>query len=385
MLQVFFDLNETEKVPDEQVQDYFRLWIHHCIKIKENVEARKSQEAQVQSQRQLTARPDGPGHGGQLATGQSVAIQQLPNQNFAMAARAMVNGQAPSTIPIGRLYPHEHPSQYGHQNTGPPKPGPVGPNPPPIQRFPQPVKNISPAKMAGVSKKRPSEEESDQEAKMIKHEAPDEVQIVQILPPTQNKPPTQPESKIIQQPYSLSKENTSINALSIAAANQIRRGFVQSDIRSQIPSLPKTFSHFQNPSPVNLQRAFSQVTQQSLPIQTMKAVQTTKTTGNDIFDNAHRSAAINSIAQQSGSTGAENRIFLHEKITLLQSTNDILTSGKYFHNSKPVLSGQVHEKEKIVKIPKELKVRDAVIETQRLKMNQMAFQIQLLSRRKMSN
>lgn len=33
-----------------------------------------------------------------------------------------------------------------------------------------------------------------------------------------------------------------------------------------------------------------------------------------------------------------------------------------------------------MKIPKELKVRDAVIETQRLKMNQMAFQIQLLSR-----
>ena len=41
-----------------------------------------------------------------------------------------------------------------------------------------------------------------------------------------------------------------------------------------------------------------------------------------------------------------------------------------------------------MKIPKELKVRDAVIETQRLKMNQMAFQIQLLSRsspRNMSN
>ena len=328
VLQVFFDLNETEKVPDDQVQDYFRLWIHHCIKIRESVEARKSQQ-------NLDAQ-NSAAHGGQQqhAAGQSVAVQQVPNHNFAMAARAIVNGQAPSTIPVGRLYSNEHPSgQFGHQNTVPSKSGPVGlgGQNTQIQRFPTPVKNISPVKLGNeiistVSKKRPSEEESDQEAKIIKHEAPEDtsksppMQIIQIVPPTQNTEshdPSVSSTVCKSSQHSLTQEN--MNALSTAASNQIRRGFPP----TQIPILPKPFSHFQNSSHANLQRAFSQVTQINQKMPALK--------NNDIFDNAHQSAAISSIAQQTSAAGPEKRIFLHEKITLLQSTNDILTSGKFLH------------------------------------------------------
>ena len=81
--------------------------------------------------------------------------------------------------------------------------------------------------------------------------------------------------------------------------------------------------HFQNSSHANLQRAFSQVTQINQKMQALK--------NNDIFDNAHQSPAISSIAQQTSTVSPEKRIFLHEKITLLQSTNDILTSGKFSH------------------------------------------------------
>ena len=331
VLQVFFDLNETEKVPDDQVQDYFRLWIHHCIKIRESVEARKSQ--------QNSDALNSAGHGGQsqLPTGQTVAVQQVPNHNFAMAARAMVNGQAPSTIPVGRLYSNEHPSgQFGHQNTVPSKSGPVGlgGQNSQIQRFPTPVNNISPVKLGNemtVSKKRPSEEESDQEAKIIKHEVPEDtsksppMQIIQIVPPTQNAESHDPSVKSTvsqvckSSQHSLSQEN--MNALSTAASNQIRRGFPPTLPPTHIQILPKPFSHFQNSSQANLQRAFSQVTQLN---QKMPALR-----NNDIFDNAHQSPAISSIAQQTSTSGPEKRIFLHEKITLLQSTNDILTSGNF--------------------------------------------------------
>lgn len=122
-----------------------------------------------------------------------------------------------------------------------------------------------------------------------------------------------------------------MKALSMSASTQIRRGPVQ----SEVPNLSHSFQHLKNTSHANLQRALSQVSKLS------------QNTTNEILDNAHRSIHR---------TGAkfETKIFLRDKISLLQSTNDILTS--------------------------ELKIRDAVIETQRLKMNQMALQIQILSR-----
>ena len=310
-MQVFFDLNETEKVPDEQVYNYFRLWIHHCVRIKDSVENQQPQHSQNLDVRN-------PGHGGQVNSGQSTTVQPIPqNQNFSMTARAMVNGQAPVNIPIGRLYPNENQSRYAGQfvnNTGA---GSAGHNAPSmVQRFPTPVKNISPVKIGNqkigtISKKRPSEEESDQEAKIIKHEVQETIpatpptQTISIEPPTHNieSRNDQPESKSSQQgpSYSLSQEN--MKALSMSASNQIRRGPIQSEVTNIPHSLPLV----QNPSQANLRRALSQVSNPTEQFQPLNS--------------AHRRGI-----------GFENRISLQDKITLLQSTNNILTSGNYFHN-----------------------------------------------------
>ena len=310
-MQVFFDLNETEKVPDEQVYNYFRLWIHHCVRIKDSVENQQPQHSQNLDVRN-------PGHGGQLNSGQSTTVQPIPqNQNFSMTARAMVNGQAPVNIPIGRLYPNENQSRYAGQfvnNTGA---GSAGHNAPSmVQRFPTPVKNISPVKIGNqkigtISKKRPSEEESDQEAKIIKHEVQETIpttpptQTISIEPPTHNieSRNDQPESKSSQQgpSYSLSQEN--MKALSMSASNQIRRGPIQ----SEVTNIPHSLPPFQNPSQANLRRALSQISNPTEQFQPLNS--------------AHRRGI-----------GFENRISLQDKITLLQSTNNILTSGNYFHN-----------------------------------------------------
>ena len=311
-MQVFFDLNETEKVPDEQVYNYFRLWIHHCVRIKDSVENQQPQHSQNLDVRN-------PGHGGQVNSGQSTTVQPIPqNQNFSMTARAMVNGQAPVNIPIGRLYPNENQaiSRYAGQfvnNTGA---GSAGHNAPSmVQRFPTPVKNISPVKIGNqkigtISKKRPSEEESDQEAKIIKHEVQETIpatpptQTISIEPPTHNieSRNDQPESKSSQQgpSYSLSQEN--MKALSMSASNQIRRGPIQSEVTNIPHSLPLV----QNPSQANLRRALLQVSNPTEQLQPLNS--------------AHRRGI-----------GFENRISLQDKITLLQSTNNILTSGNYFH------------------------------------------------------
>ena len=313
MLQVFFDLNETEKVPDEQVYNYFRLWIHHCVRIKDSVENQQPQH----SQQQLDAR--NPGHGGQVNTGLTAAVQPMPqNQNLSMTARAMVNGQAPATIPIGRLYPNENQdisrvSGRFVNNTPSGAGGLYTPNM--VQRMPTPVKNISPVKIGNQkigtsSKKRPSEEESDQEAKIIKHEVPETTptttQIISIEPPTHNiesrddQPEAPTGSKSSQQAtsYSLSQEN--MKALSMSASNQIRRGPIQ----SEVTNLPHSFPHYQNPSQANLRRALSQVSKPQEKFQPLNS--------------AHRRGI-----------GFESRIFLQDKISLLQSTNDILASGSF--------------------------------------------------------
>ena len=311
MLQVFFDLNETEKVPDEQVYNYFRLWIHHCVRIKDSVENQQPQH----SQQQLDAR--NPGHGGQVNTG--AAVQPM-NQNFSMTARAMVNGQAPATIPIGRLYPNKNQdiSRVSGRFVNNTSSGPGGlyaPNM--VQRMSTPVKNISPVKIVNQkigtsSKKRPSEEESDQEAKIIKHEVPETTpttpptQIISIEPPTHNiesrddqpEVPTGRKSSQQATPYSFSQEN--MKALSMSASNQIRRGPIQ----SEMTNLPHSFSHFQNPSQANLRRALSQVSKPQEKFQPLNS--------------AHRRGI-----------GFESRIFLQDKISLLQSTNDILASGNF--------------------------------------------------------
>ena len=313
MLQVFFDLNETEKVPDEQVYNYFRLWIHHCVRIKDSVENQQPQH----SQQQLDAR--NPGHGGQVNTGLTAAVQPMPqNQNFSMTARGMVNGQAPATIPIGRLYPNENQdisrvSGRFVNNTPSGAAGLYTPNM--VQRMPTPVKNISPVKIGNQkigtsSKKRPSEEESDQEAKIIKHEVQETIpatpptQTISIEPPTHNieSRNDQLESKSSQQgpSYSLSQEN--MKALSMSASNQIRRGPIQSEGTNIPHSLPLD----QNPSQANLRRALSQISKPTEQFQPLNS------------------------AHQRG-IGFENRISLQDKITLLQSTNNILTSGNYFH------------------------------------------------------
>ena len=313
MLQVFFDLNETEKVPDEQVYNYFRLWIHHCVRIKDSVENQQPQH----SQQQLDAR--NPGHGGQVNTGLTAAVQPMPqNQNFSMTARGMVNGQAPATIPIGRLYPNENQdisrvSGRFVNNTPSGAGGLYTPNM--VQRMPTPVKNISPVKIGNQkigtsSKKRPSEEESDQEAKIIKHEVPETTptttQIISIEPPTHNiesrddQPEVPTGSKSSQQstPYSLSEEN--MKALSMSASNQIRRGPIQ----SEVTNLPHSSPHYLNPSQANLRRALSQVSKPQEKFQPLNS--------------AHRRGI-----------GFESRIFLQDKISLLQSTNDILASGNF--------------------------------------------------------
>ena len=36
VLQVFFDINETEKVANNKVEEYFELWIDYCIKLKQS-------------------------------------------------------------------------------------------------------------------------------------------------------------------------------------------------------------------------------------------------------------------------------------------------------------------------------------------------------------
>ena len=36
VLQVFFDINETEKVANNKVDEYFELWIDYCIKLKQS-------------------------------------------------------------------------------------------------------------------------------------------------------------------------------------------------------------------------------------------------------------------------------------------------------------------------------------------------------------
>ena len=333
MLQVFFDLNETEKVPDEQVYNYFRLWIHHCVRIKDSVENQQPQ----QSQQQLDVRNTG--HGGQINAGSAqvptVAVQSMAqNQNYSMTARAMVNGQEATNIPIGRLYPDGSSGRFVNNTQS--GPGVLyAPNM--VQKFPTPVKNISPVKIGNqkigtVSKKRPSEEESDQEAKIIKHEVPEATpttpptRIIQNEPPTRNIEPRDSQPEVSNRttgsqqapPYSLSQDN--MKALSMSASNQIRRGPVQ----SEATNLPHSFPHFQNPSQANLSRALSQISKTNERFQPLNS--------------AHRRGI-----------GFESRMYLQDKITLLQSTNDILTSGNYFQNfherNFSVVNGQFLRKE----------------------------------------
>ena len=320
---MFFDLNETEKVPDEQVYNYFRLWIHHCVRIKDSVENQQPQQSPQDVRN--------PGHGGQINAGPApvqVAVQSMAqNQNYSMTARAIVNGQEPTNIPIGRLYPNEIQSGLSGRFINKTQSGSGGlyaPNM--VQKFPTPVKNISPVKIESqkigtVSKKRPSEEESDQEAKIIKHEVPEATlttpptRIISIEPPTRNIKPRDGQPEVTNRttgsqqapPYSVSQDN--MEALSMSASNQIRRGPVQSEVTNS----PHSFPAFQNPSQANISRTLSQISKTNERFQPLNS--------------AHRRGI-----------GFESRMFLQDKITLLQSTNDILTSGNYFHNFPASLS-----------------------------------------------